>query len=242
MIYIQSNTDRTLPHHFDCACAMYGAIENVTDYRLTTFEEVSTGKFDMVLRNHLFIGSVEFMREVFNRIGLSDIRLPLNSNRQSERITLGDAYERVAAGEVLFIKPIEIKLFTGLVLDRMVYGCLSNLSRSVEVLAYDAFPYAIETEWRIYVYRNEMYDARNYSGDFTLLPDFEYVRKIIETNKTSFPNTYTIDVGMLANGECVVIEYNDMWAIGNYGVQNRDYIKMLHERYFDIIRNQSNVK
>lgn len=26
MIYIQSDDERSLPHHFDAACAMYGAI------------------------------------------------------------------------------------------------------------------------------------------------------------------------------------------------------------------------
>lgn len=238
MIYIQSNTDRTLPDHFDCACAMYGAIENCMDYRLTTFEEVSSGKFDLLIKNHMFVGSVEFMREIFARIGLCDVRLPLNSNRLSERITLGEAYDRVASGSTLFIKPIEIKLFTGLVLDGMVYDCLAGKPKSTVVLAYEVFPSEIETEWRIYVYRNEIYDARNYSGDFTMMPNFDYVKAIIDLNKNTFPATYTIDVAMLLNGDCVIVEYNDMWAIGNYGVQNRDYIKMLYDRYFDIIRNK----
>jgi hypothetical protein len=37
--------------------------------------------------------------------------------------------------------------------------------------------------------------------------------------------------------EHVVIEYNDMWGIGNYGVPNDLYVRMLKERYFDIMRN-----
>lgn len=43
----------------------------------------------------------------------------MNSNRESELITLGEAHERVSKGETLFIKPTELKLFTGLVLDGM---------------------------------------------------------------------------------------------------------------------------
>lgn len=33
MIYIQSNSEKNLPHHFDAACAMYGAIESGHDFK-----------------------------------------------------------------------------------------------------------------------------------------------------------------------------------------------------------------
>ena len=49
MIYIQSNSERSLAHHFDCSCALYGAIDNAMDYRLTSFEEVKRGKFDIYI-------------------------------------------------------------------------------------------------------------------------------------------------------------------------------------------------
>lgn len=28
MVYIQSDFDRKLPHHFDAACGLYGALDN----------------------------------------------------------------------------------------------------------------------------------------------------------------------------------------------------------------------
>jgi len=54
--------------------------------------------------------------------------------------------------------------------------------------------------------------------------------------RTNFPISYTIDIGVLENGENVVIEFNDMWAIGNYGMDNSDYLSLLRQRYFEIIR------
>lgn len=74
MIYIQSNSEKNLPHHFDAACAMYGAIESGCDFKLVSYEEVKSGKFDSLIRSRLFVGSVEFMNEVFSRIGLSNFR------------------------------------------------------------------------------------------------------------------------------------------------------------------------
>jgi hypothetical protein len=35
----------------------------------------------------------------------------------------------------------------------------------------------------------------------------------------------------------VIIEFNDMYAIGNYGVPNDLYVRMLRTRYFEIIRS-----
>ncbi len=243
MIYIQSNNERTLPHHFDAACAMYGAMDNGLEYRLTTFEEVASGKFDTLIAQHLFVGSVEFMREVFRRVGLKDVRLPANSNRLFELITLGKAHLRVAGGEKLFIKPVDIKLFTGLVLDGTVHSCLTGLPDDTRVIAYEPFRLPILSEWRIYVHNHKAVDAHNYSGDFTVCPDYGYVDEVIRINKNGglFPVAYTIDIGILGaldNGfpESVVVEFNDMWSIGNYGMQNVFYHRLLRDRYFEIMR------
>jgi hypothetical protein len=236
MIYIQSNKERTFTHHFDCACALYGAIDNVLDYRLTSFEEVASGKFDLLIRSKLFVGSTEFMTEVFKRVGLTDVRLPRNSNRESEIITLGEAHQRVANGEKLFIKPVAIKLFTGLILDGMQYSSLEKLPEDTKVMAYEVFPHTLVSEWRIYVHRHNIIDSRNYSGDFTLSPDYEYVESVIRENKKDFPCAYTIDIGVMRTAENVVVEFNDMWAIGNYGMPNDLYLRALKDRYFEIMR------
>jgi hypothetical protein len=55
MIYIQSDSERKLPHHFDAACAMYGAIETGKEYRLTSYDEVASGKFDSLIKTNLFL-------------------------------------------------------------------------------------------------------------------------------------------------------------------------------------------
>jgi len=235
MIYIQSNKEKTLPHHFDCACALYGAIDSAMDYRLVTFEEVESGKFDLLIKNNLFVGSVEFMREVFKRIGKNDIRLPLNSDRPHEIITLEEARSRVKKGEKLFIKPIEIKVFTGLVLDGFDYTCLRGFPDDFKVMAYKPFESKILSEWRLYVHNKKIVDARNYSGDFLNIPNYLDAYDFIKSNN-DFPCAYTIDIGSLSNDKSVIIEFNDMWAIGNYGMPNDLYLQLLKDRYFEIVK------
>jgi len=231
-IYIQSDSERKLPHHFDCACGLYGALDHGQDIRLTTFEEVQSGKFDNLIKSNVFIGSVEFMKEVFSRIGLIDVRVPENSNRQFKSMTLGDAK---LMGNV-FIKPFDLKLFTGFVIDEMINTSISNIPDDTMVMVYDVFPSRIKSEWRCYIGRDRIIDIRNYSGDMFTTPNKEYLESIIQSNKSKFPIAYTIDIGILENGDNVVVEYNDMWAIGNYGIDNYEYFSLLKSRYFEIVR------
>ncbi len=247
MIYIQSNKDRTIPHHFDCACALYGAIDSALDYRLTSFEEVASGKFDLLIKQNLFVGSTEFMREVFSRIGKTDVRVPKNSNREHKIITLGESRAIVAGGKKIFIKPLTIKLFTGLVLDGCHYSSLDNVPDDTLVMSYEPFDRPIITEWRVYVHNHKIADVKNYSGEFLNVPREDYINQVLSCNKREgFPIAYIIDIGKLEGLveddldswqlENVIIEYNDMWAIGNYGIPNDLYLRLLKDRYFEIVR------
>jgi len=237
MIYIQSTTGRSRPHHFDCSCALYGALDSAMDYRLTSYEEVLEGKFDALIRGHLFVGSVEFMREVFRRIG-KDPRLPYNSNRNSDLLTLGEARRMILEGvkEKTFLKPKETKMFSGMVYDKMFIDTLRHLPSETEVLSYDPFTSEIRSEWRFYVMDGKIEDCRNYSGRIDIFPDFSYANKVISDYKEVMPSAYTIDIGILEGGDNVVVEFSDMWAIGNYGVENSLYLRMLRRRYFEIVR------
>ena len=236
MIYIQSDSERIRPHHFDVACAMFGAIETGQDYRLTTFEEVQSGKFNLLIKNNLFVGSVEFMKEVFSKVGKEDVRVSQNSNREHKVMTLGDIKKIVKdTGVSYFIKPFDIKLFTGFILDQMIYSSISDVPDNTMVMVYEVFKSHIKSEFRCYIHRDKVVDIRNYSGDLFCSPSEEYLTSVINSNK-EFPIAYTIDIGVLENGENVVVEYNDMWAIGNYGMSNDDYLKLLKARYFEIVK------
>ena len=243
MIYIQSNQERTMPHHFDCACAMYGCIDLGIKYRLTSFEEIESGKFDQMLTTHTFIGSVEFMHEVFKRTGLDPhkVRVHLNSNRPHELMSLKKAHE-ISNKRKIFIKPTQIKLFTGLILDGVKHSCLENLPEDTEVMMYEPFGSPILSEWRIYALRDQIKYAGNYAGDPLIFPKESFVKDIIYKNHYlkkagDFPEAYTIDVAILEDGNHtnVVVEYNDMWAIGNYGMENDTYVNLLRRRYREIM-------
>jgi hypothetical protein len=236
MIYIQSNNDKTLAHHFDASCALYGAIMTGQDYKLVTYDDVLSGKFDLLIKKNLFVGSVEFMREVFNRIGLTP-RVIINSDREEEKIKLSEAIERINNGEKIFVKPYKIKLFTGMVFDKRWVDMLYKFDSDETVIVSKPFDSEIKSEWRTYIKNGIIVDIKNYLGDLFTQPNESYIKSVINKYSDILPCSYTVDIGVLENGENVVIEFNDMWAIGNYGVPNDDYLSMLGLRYFEIIRN-----
>lgn len=245
MVYIQSNNERTIPHHFDAACALYGALDSNQNYRLTSFEEVSSGKFDALIKTNLFVGSVEFMTEVFKRAG--KIVPSMKPSQSAETLWLSKAIERVKKGEEFFIKPVQTKLFSGMVFDLMCISTLEKYPQETEVYVSAPFWAKILSEWRFYIRNKEIIDARNYSGDFRVTPNFKFADDHVHgkwsgddfTDKSNFPVCYTMDIAILGNSinTNVIVEYNDMWAIGNYGIDNYDYYKLLRERYFEIMRS-----
>lgn len=224
-----------MPHHFDAACAYYGTKDLDIQPRLVQFSEVQEGKLDGMLKHNLAVGSVEFMEEVWKRLGIVTPWVPEPANRIYVKSTLGTAKKTAQEGKNIFIKPVGVKIFTGFVLDQSTYSSIEKLSDDIEVLIYDPFPYKILSEWRLYVYKHSIVDSRNYSGRFDMMPDHEYAKAVARKNSLTFPCAYTMDIALLENMETVVVEYNDFWAIGNYGLPNDVYVKMLKDRYFDIL-------
>ena len=233
MVYIQSDKERKLPHHFDTACGLYGALDNGQDIRLTSFEEIKSGKFDALIKQHLFIGSVEFMKEVFNRVG--KLVPSMKPAQEVKQLWISDAIDRVRSGQILFIKPVETKLFSGMVFDKMCLSMIEKFPDETEVYVTEPFRSKIISEWRLYIQHNKIVDAKNYAGDFKITPNWLYADFILKSGE-QFPSCFTLDVAILENGETTAVEYNDMWAIGNYGIDNSLYYKLLRERYFEIIR------
>jgi len=215
---------------------MYGAWDSALDIKFASFEELTAGKYDLFLRKRLFVGSTEFMTEIFKRLNVTNAKVPENSNRQEVIRTLGEAKEIANRGIKIFIKPLQIKLFTGFVLDQMTYSCLNGISDDTPIITCAPFEHKILSEWRLYVYKNEIVDSRNYSGDFMIHPDYVFAKNIIKSNQDTFPIAYTIDIAILQNWQTVVVEFNDMWAIGNYGIPNDLYLRLLTHRYFQLVK------
>lgn len=244
MIYIQATGN--IPHHFDAACALYGARELGMDYKLVYYDDLRAGIYDSRLKSNLFVGSVEFMQEVFKRVFGEDLPKDgflKNSSNVSECITtLHHARKHVLKGMPLFIKPTweNMKSFSGMVFkDETDLSCIKNINGNTRVITAGPYTGSIYSEWRVYIHRGEVKGIKNYSGAHYLPPN----EIIIEKNLSKLENppiAFCLDIAMtlIADGadtKSELVEYTDMYAVGNYGLENDVYLTMLKDRYFEIM-------
>ena len=88
----------------------------------------------------------------------------------------------------------------------------------------------IESEWRAFVYKNELVGLQNYSGDFILFPDINLIKEIIYNYKEA-PKAYTLDVGINSNGT-FILECHEFFATGIYGWSDHQLLPLMYESWF----------
>lgn len=138
-----------------------------------------------------------------------------------------------------FIKPSnDVKKFTGTVIENdfglNILRDYDGVKDEDSVLLSNVIN--IVSEYRCFVHENELKGIQYYLGDFREYPDVSVIDNMILDYKSSNV-AYTLDVGVTDKGETILIEVNDMWAIGSYGMNARIYALMCVRRMREIARN-----
>lgn len=232
---------RGFPVNTDIQKAIDGFESLVYDIKTFTKEDIvlGLGKIDYAAMNNVFVGSIDTMTMLFNRLGKlpepidypSFVLRDLLMTRDVDKIKMKDIIRHYTTGEI-FIKPVKTKLFDGMLVTKK--EDLNYFKGFEEELVWGSDKIDIVSEWRAYVHNNKLIQCSNYSGDFTLAPDYTYIQKLIEGYDIC-PISYTIDVAVLKDGRTDVVEFNDFWAIGSYGLDSMKYSEMLRDRYFQIV-------
>jgi hypothetical protein len=142
----------------------------------------------------------------------------------------------------IFIKPYNIhKLFTGLVINSVKDLInVPDAAKDTTVLCSEVIN--IVSEYRLYInYRTEIIDARRYTGDFRKLPDFSLAEDIIKVFQNK-PIAYSLDLGITDKNETVIVELNDAYCLGNYGMSSDKYSKMVENRWMEIVGIPENIQ
>ena len=143
----------------------------------------------------------------------------------------------------VFIKPKdEVKLFTGMVIEsKKDYDFVSTyypeITPDLDVLCSGVLNFV--SEYRCFVHKGELQGIHWYNGDFKItLNDYciETIEGMIEDYESS-PIAYTLDVGLYESDNMyllALVEVNDMWAIGSYGMDAKKYTRMSIDRFQEI--------
>lgn len=131
----------------------------------------------------------------------------------------------------VFVKPVhDAKKFTGVLVRRTgdLVGC-GDQHQNTPVWC--AEPVQLRAEWRCFVRYGRVLDARPYKGDWRAHFDPAVVDAALAAYLPEAPAAFALDVGATATGTTVVVEVNDGYALGSYGLTPLAYAKFLSARW-----------
>lgn len=132
----------------------------------------------------------------------------------------------------VFVKPLEDKKFTGVVVrsPKDLIGC-GGSNDNADVYCSEIVDF--KAEWRCFVRYGRVLSVRPYKGDWHLHYDASVIEKAVKSFATA-PNGYAIDFGVTGDGRTLLIEVNDGYALGCYGLFYLDYAKLLSARWAEL--------
>ena len=141
-----------------------------------------------------------------------------------------------AADLPLFVKPLEEKELPGTVARDMTdLGDYLARGEGYPVLCSE--PVRFVSEKRFFIRYGELADVRHYRGDPSVQCDDAVVNDIIEAYAAdpNEPAGCSIDLGVTDDGRTLLVEVNDGYALGCYGVDCVAYALLLAARWAELV-------
>ena len=142
-----------------------------------------------------------------------------------------DLLDRVQAGDAIFARPRPktLKAFNG-----RLFTSFRDLIPTAHISDDEpiecAEPVDFASEHRCFVLRGDPIDVRHYDGDPLVFPDPEVIRQAVAAYQNG-PSAYAIDFGIIAEGSTIVVEVNDSYAVGSYGLAPIQYADFISARW-----------
>lgn len=215
---------------------------NVVGFEDRGFEDRGSGCNPFAGRDAIVFGSVQATRRALVSLGITppaNIDVPDSlvtyTGRKIWKTDLGAIRHHVEAWPV-FIKPLlEHKRFTGQVIRK-----LTDLLRTEQyphdepILAQAVVRF--DSEWRVFVLRGEVVGIGHYNGDPLLMPDPLRIKEMVKAYHDA-PVAYGLDVGLSDSyeAETDLVEVNDAFALGSYGLPAQLYSEMIEARWDEMV-------
>ncbi|ABW25202.1 hypothetical protein AM1_0115 [Acaryochloris marina MBIC11017] len=172
---------------------------------------------------------------------LNDYPVCLQSflHRQIWQSTLSELATRLERGDypAIFAKPCSRrKQFTGAIFQSEVdLAQVSGISKHENLICSEVVHW--RSEYRVYVVRSQIRGIHHYEGDPLEPIDRDAVEeaiRILNESGEAYAG-YAIDFGVLDSGKTALIEMNDGFAVGAYGVSAQDYTDMVWSRWEELL-------
>lgn len=137
----------------------------------------------------------------------------------------------------IFIKPRGfLKQFTGRVI-KSTADLIGTSSYEIDTPIWVSEQVSFIAEWRVFVRYNEVLGVRPYKGDWRCNYDFRIIEKAVKAFKDA-PYAYAIDFGLTTDGRMLIVEVNEGYSIGSYGLFYVDYAKLIATRWCQLTEQE----
>ncbi len=221
------------------------------DVKLISANDIYTNKYN-ITREDVFGGHVQLCQYIWKQLKVADPCIPTYPEefkpylqRNIQKMSAGNfrklLQENEEFGNLLFVKPVTNKLFTGFTcLTGQDFDSKTNCGDNVEV--YVSSNVNFGAEFRAYIYKGKVVDCYRYWGDdwkaTTPVDDIEKMAALSKV-KSIF---YSIDVGInVCSRKTLLVEVNDGYALGNYGLAPIDYARYTSQRCLEILHDPLNL-
>ena len=195
-----------------------------------------------VSKNNIVVAYIEDTNRYFEKLGIpakQALNIPHELRPYAGRWIVRTSMEWFRKGKYglpIFIKPDgKAKEFIAGVMSKPeTISTFDDVPADTRVFLSEVVDF--KSEYRGYVIRGELKGIYWYRGDFRIFPDAAVIDKAIQDYKDA-PAGYSIDFGVTDKGETLLIECNDGWSLGNYGLDHTKYANLLLARWLEIMKN-----
>ncbi len=243
-----------IPHSHNMSNAMYGFRElgaEIIPYH--KIDEI----YDMVTQEDIVLDYIDQCNIIFRKFGkephIEDY--PATFQRFLGRKVWYDTIDSISSQEEkwsagYFVKPTRSKAFTGKIISSIndLVGC-GNCHENYEVLVSE--PLKIKAEWRCFILYDEIIDVRPYGmlldpGRKSYL--YHYDEKVLQEMLEEFkrmenrPTACSMDICVTEEGRTLLVEFNDAYSLGYYGLAPIWYAKLISARWSQILEREDEYK
>lgn len=196
------------------------------------------GELRSAAQNDIVVGGIGACQFAMRQFGIEppSINYPDSLNRFLGRRVWVSTLDRIAnspTSSPIFIKPVKDKVFIGKVIREQsdLITCMAYSDDS-DIICSEVVDF--RAEWRCFVRYGKILDVRPYNGNWRLGFDAKVIEDAVSVYADA-PSGYGIDFGVTARGETLLIEVNDGYALGSYGLQRNLYAQLLSARWSELM-------
>lgn len=244
--YLQINKDTKAFIDINVSNAWYGFEALSVPTETFTYKDLMNGKVP-ITRGSVVVGGIGTVRQAVKRFGFQspenfDYPEPLRSflGREISVLTIAEVHAMCVDDKIP--QPIFIKPVTGHKdFDGHIVSCFRDLIRTAGWLhqAPDTKVWVSEirdfiSEYRYFVNRGSVIGVGHYRGNPLVVPDTSKVQQAVDAWEDA-PVSYTLDFGVTKEGSTLLVEANDGFSFGCYGLPAIKYARMLEDRWCEMV-------